>query len=299
MWRPPTLTFAERPPAVADPPGRDPHQREGAEEAGEQVEEHRLAARRRLVAADRDADRVERRRRRRFDQASPSSCSCARRCSRRPNWPASTAPAPPRATAARPTVARSERAQPNRVRALARRVRRVGKRCEATWRSLAPRSVRASSPRRRSSSPRRRCRRRARSRPCGCRSRGSAARGGLCVCRCAGRAPRGSRRRSPWRRPSRTACRRRPARWWIVSTVLESSEAACSSRSARAARPFRLPPGAAAPARARPAVAGSGELARDQVVAQVAGGDVDRFAALAEALDVLEQDRLRHQRSPT
>src|SRR4051794_561486 len=48
----------------------------------------------------------------------------------RPNWPARTAPAPPRATVASPTVARSERAQPKRVRALARRVRRVGRRGE-------------------------------------------------------------------------------------------------------------------------------------------------------------------------
>ncbi len=42
-----------------------------------------------------------------------------------------------------------------------------------------------------------------------------------------------------------------------------------------------------------------GELAGDQVVAQVAGGDVDRLAAFAEGLDVLEQDGLGHQRSPT
>src|SRR5581483_613103 len=35
---------------------------------------------------------------------------------------------------------------------------------------------------------------------------------------------------------------------------------------------------------------GLGELARDQVGAQVAGRDVDRRAGLAEALDVLEQD---------
>ncbi|HEX2096640.1 MAG TPA: hypothetical protein VHF50_04665 [Solirubrobacterales bacterium] len=44
----------------------------------------------------------------------------------RPNWPPSTAPAPPRATTARPTVARSDRAQPSRVLALARRLSRVG-----------------------------------------------------------------------------------------------------------------------------------------------------------------------------
>ena len=42
-----------------------------------------------------------------------------------------------------------------------------------------------------------------------------------------------------------------------------------------------------------------GQLAGDEVVAQVAGRDVDRFAALPEALDVLEEDGLRHQRSPT
>ena len=42
-----------------------------------------------------------------------------------------------------------------------------------------------------------------------------------------------------------------------------------------------------------------GQLAGDQVVAQVAGGDVDRLTALAERVDVLEQDGLCHQRSPT
>src|ERR1700733_2662794 len=41
------------------------------------------------------------------------------------------------------------------------------------------------------------------------------------------------------------------------------------------------------------------QLAGDQVVAQVAGGDVYRLAALAERLHVLEQDGLCHQRSPT
>ena len=40
-----------------------------------------------------------------------------------------------------------------------------------------------------------------------------------------------------------------------------------------------------------------GELARDQVVAQVALGDVDDGALLAERLDVLEQDRLGHRAS--
>src|SRR5262249_54850926 len=41
------------------------------------------------------------------------------------------------------------------------------------------------------------------------------------------------------------------------------------------------------------------ELARHQVVAQVAGRDVDGGTALAEVLDVGQQDRLGHQRSPT
>ena len=40
-----------------------------------------------------------------------------------------------------------------------------------------------------------------------------------------------------------------------------------------------------------------GELARDQVVAQVALRDVDDVALLAERLDVLEEDRLRHRRA--
>jgi hypothetical protein len=60
---------AERPPAVADPPGGQPDDRERAEKAGQQVEEHRFAARRRFVAADGDADGVERRGRRDLDQA--------------------------------------------------------------------------------------------------------------------------------------------------------------------------------------------------------------------------------------
>ena len=48
------------------------------------------------------------------------------------------------------------------------------------------------------------------------------------------------------------------------------------------------------------------ELARDQVVAQVSGRDLDRVAGLAESLDLLEQNRLSHRwagpgayRSPT
>jgi hypothetical protein len=44
----------------------------------------------------------------------------------------------------------------------------------------------------------------------------------------------------------------------------------------------------------RAARGGLGELARDQVVAQVALGDVDDRPLLADALDVLEEDRLRH-----
>jgi hypothetical protein len=60
--------IAERSPAVPDPPGREANQREGAEEAGQEVEEDGLAAGGGAVAAHRDADRVDRRRRRRLDQ---------------------------------------------------------------------------------------------------------------------------------------------------------------------------------------------------------------------------------------
>src|SRR5436305_1598791 len=42
----------------------------------------------------------------------------------------------------------------------------------------------------------------------------------------------------------------------------------------------------------RPPGGGLGELAGDQVVAQVALGDVDHGAALAELVDVLQEDRL-------
>ena len=53
---------------------------EGAEEAGEQVEEDRFAARRLFVAADGDADGVERRRRRRLRPGlRASAASWARR----------------------------------------------------------------------------------------------------------------------------------------------------------------------------------------------------------------------------
>ena len=73
MWRPPTLTFSNGHQRSRIPQVESAHQGEGTEEAGEQVEEDRLAARGGRVAADRDADRVERRRRGRFDQAgSPS-----------------------------------------------------------------------------------------------------------------------------------------------------------------------------------------------------------------------------------
>ena len=57
-----------------------------------------------------------------------------------------------------------------------------------------------------------------------------------------------------------------------------------SSSSARSRRRSRL--------LQRALGGGLGELARDQVVAQVAGRDVDRVAGLAEPLDVLEQDGL-------
>src|ERR1044072_1831348 len=76
------------------------------------------------------------------------------------------------------------------------------------------------------------------------------------------------------------------ARCSIVSTVLESSEAGCSSRSAPRLSAFL------AGGRRR---GGGGELAGDQVIAQITGGDVDRFAAPAEAVHVLEQDRLGHR----
>ena len=68
MWRPPTLTLRNGPQPSRIPRSEILTSGEGAEEAGQQVEEDRFAARRLLVAGDRDADRVERRRRRRFDQ---------------------------------------------------------------------------------------------------------------------------------------------------------------------------------------------------------------------------------------
>src|SRR5438105_650573 len=39
-----------------------------------------------------------------------------------------------------------------------------------------------------------------------------------------------------------------------------------------------------------------GQLAREQVVAQIAGRHIDHGALLTQRLDVLEQDRLRHRR---
>ena len=59
---------AEGPAAVADRPGREADRREGAEEAGEEVEEDGFVARRLFVAADGDADRVGRSGGRRFQQ---------------------------------------------------------------------------------------------------------------------------------------------------------------------------------------------------------------------------------------
>ena len=51
----------ERPPAAADPGGREPHEGERAHETGEDVEEHELAARRCPIALDHDGHRVLRR----------------------------------------------------------------------------------------------------------------------------------------------------------------------------------------------------------------------------------------------
>ena len=78
-----------------------------------------------------------------------------------------------------------------------------------------------------------------------------------------------------------------PARWWIVSTVLR--EQAGGLGFALGARFLGLFGGLAAALRLlqRARRRRLGQLARDQVVAQVAGGDVDRLAALAERLDVL------------
>ena len=91
-----------------------------------------------------------------------------------------------------------------------------------------------------------------------------------------------------------------PARWLMVSTVFASSAAVSSARSAAwrsSSASARSRRGAASSS--APLVAGWASLRGIEVVAQVAGRDVDRVAGLAEPLDVLEQDCLGHQRSPT
>ena len=92
----------------------------------------------------------------------------------------------------------------------------------------------------------------------------------------------------PNRRPSS------PAWCVIVSTVLLSSSAL--SRAFVVASASALLGGLLAALRGgdRALGGGLGQLARDQVVAQVALGDVDDRAALAQRLVVLEQDRLGH-----
>ena len=95
----------------------------------------------------------------------------------------------------------------------------------------------------------------------------------------------------PNRRPSAPAC------WGIVSTVrlsrlTFSSAFSIALRAARSAASWRWRIASTAPLRRR-----LGELARHQVVAQVALGDVDDVALLAERLDVLEEDRLGHPSS--
>ena len=148
-------------------------------------------------------------------------------------------------------MARSERAQPKRVLALARRLRRVGRRREVTPRSLTPVTLSVSS---------------------------------VTIVFTVATAPSASSISTMWVPISRIGCSRRtlrrsmrrsrasriastislaptepkslpssPARWWIVSTVLESSEAACSSRSARA---FLRLLGSGAAARGSPAPGG-------------------------------------------
>ena len=127
------LTLRNGPQSVADPPGREPDEGEGAEEAGEQVEEDRLRC------AGPPRSRGRRRRPCRAPppgrlRSAPRVASLARRAllatrrrrSIRPNWSDEHRPEPASATAARPTVARSERAHPNRVRARARRLILVG-----------------------------------------------------------------------------------------------------------------------------------------------------------------------------
>ena len=83
-----------------------------------------------------------------------------------------------------------------------------------------------------------------------------------------------------------------PARRLIVSTVRLSVCAmsrACSSHWASCRRRCSAWRCASATRASR---RGLGQLARAEIVAQVAGGDVDHVALAAELLDVLEQDRL-------
>ena len=96
----------------------------------------------------------------------------------------------------------------------------------------------------------------------------------------------------PNRRPSSPAC------WVIVSTVLLSSSALLlAARPTASLRGALLGRGAALGGVEGALGRRLGELARDQVVAQVALGDVDDGPLLAERLDVLEQDRLGHRAS--
>ena len=208
------------------------------------------------VAADGDADGV---RRRRSEQASigarePASRSAwARRPSMRPNWSTRTAPAPAIATAASPTVARSERptwaASDAGVGLLLLADDRLDRGdgavgeldldhegAEFAQRLLEPDPLFSIR-----------------------RSRASRSASTISL------APT-----EPNSLPSS------PARWWIVSTVFESRPAASASRSARTLLgPLgRLEAALGFLERARGRRLG--QLARDQVVAQVAGGDVDR-----------------------
>ena len=87
MWRSPTRMSRNGPPSPSRTPRVESRiSAKDAEEPGEEVEEDRLAARRLGVAGDRDADGVERRRGRRFDQALAVLGAWERRSSIRPNW---------------------------------------------------------------------------------------------------------------------------------------------------------------------------------------------------------------------
>src|SRR5947199_333805 len=99
-------------------------------------------------------------------------------------------------------------------------------------------------------------------------------------------------------REIRARCRRRS---YAATTELGGDDRAAPRRRSYAAM-TRATQGAgrlASPRRGldRARCGGLGELARQQVVAQVPGGDVDDRTALAERLHVLEQDRLRHPES--